>query len=87
MRIFDDIENSRLSQVDFVEAQACMLGCIGGPFYVENPYVARANFLKQMEKYQTNIIIDTDDFDKENGGWLLFNGKPGTSPANQVFRY
>ncbi len=78
MRIFDDIENSRLSQVDFVEAQACMLGCIGGPFYVENPYVARANFLKQMEKYQNNIIIDPDDFDKKmaDGYYLMENRVP-----------
>ena len=58
MRILDDIENSRLRNVDFVEAFACMLGCIGGPFNVENPYVARMNSIKQRERYETRVVID-----------------------------
>jgi iron only hydrogenase large subunit-like protein len=52
MKIFDDIENSRLRNIDFVEALACMLGCVGGPFTVENPYVARSNALKQKARYE-----------------------------------
>ena len=50
MRILDDIESSRLRNIDFVEALTCMLGCIGGPFCVENPYVARANSIKQSAR-------------------------------------
>ncbi len=46
MKIFDDIENSRLRNVDFVEALTCMLGCVSGPFNVENPYIARANSIE-----------------------------------------
>jgi Fe-S-cluster-containing hydrogenase component 2 len=60
MRIFDDIENSRLRNVDFVEALACMLGCIGGPFNVENPYVARTSSIKQRIKYETPIKLDEE---------------------------
>ena len=61
MQIFDDIENSRLRNVDFVEALSCMLGCNGGPFTVENPYVARTNSFKQREKYETPLVIDEAD--------------------------
>jgi hypothetical protein len=58
MNTFDDIENSRLRNIDFVEALVCMLGCLGGPFTVENPYVARANHLKQKKKYETEYTVD-----------------------------
>jgi iron only hydrogenase large subunit-like protein len=60
MKILDDIENSRLRNVDFVEALACMLGCIGGPFSVESPYVARTNSIKQRAKYEKRIKVDED---------------------------
>jgi hypothetical protein len=51
VKIFDDIENSRLRDVGFVEASACMGGCIGGPLTVENMYVARRNNLSLLAKY------------------------------------
>lgn len=73
MKIFDDIESSRLSHVDFVEAVSCMLGCIGGPFNVENPYVARANSVKQCQRYETRIPIDDEEVSRrlESGYFSL----------------
>lgn len=75
MKIFDDIENSRLRKVDFVEAMACMLGCIGGTFNVENPYVARTNSIKQRGKYEERIKIDDKDIDRKlkEGYYFLEN--------------
>jgi len=55
VKILDDIENSRLRTVEFVEAVACMLGCIGGVYNVENPYVARTNSIRQLEKYERSL--------------------------------
>lgn len=57
-RILNDIESERLRNIDFVEAMTCMLGCIGGPFCVENPYLARANSLKQSAEYERRIEVD-----------------------------
>jgi iron only hydrogenase large subunit-like protein len=57
-RILNDIESGRLRNIDFVEAMTCMLGCIGGPFCVENPYVARANSMKQSIEYEKRIDVD-----------------------------
>ncbi|NIN01478.1 MAG: 4Fe-4S dicluster domain-containing protein [candidate division Zixibacteria bacterium] len=73
MKIFDDIENSRLRNVDFVEALACMLGCIGGTFNVENPYVARTNSIKQRAKYENPIKVDDRDIERklEDGYYFL----------------
>jgi len=75
MKILDDIENSRLRNVDFVEALACMLGCIGGTFNVENPYVARTNSIKQRAKYEKRIKVDDEDIEQklEDGYYFIEN--------------
>lgn len=75
MHILDDIENSRLRNVDFVEAMACMLGCIGGSLNVENPYVARTNSIKQRFKYEDRIKVDDKDIEQKlkEGYYFLEN--------------
>ena len=65
MKIFDDIEKSRLQNIDFVEAASCMLSCLGGPYIVENPYVARANSIKQKERYGRRIALDVEDIKRK----------------------
>lgn len=39
--IFEDIERGKLTDVDYIEAQACVGGCVGGVLNVENPFIAR----------------------------------------------
>ena len=75
MKVLDDIENSRLRNVEFLEAMTCMLGCIGGPFIVENAYVARANIIKQRMKYETPIPINEKEISEkyEQGYYFLEN--------------
>lgn len=41
--VLTEVEKGRLTEVAFIEAQACVGGCIGGPLVPENPFVARAN--------------------------------------------
>lgn len=65
MRIFDDIENSRLRNVEYVEAVACMMGCVGGIFNVENPYVARANNIRQRIRYEKPRPIATEEVEHQ----------------------
>ncbi|MFH1336175.1 MAG: [Fe-Fe] hydrogenase large subunit C-terminal domain-containing protein [Candidatus Zixiibacteriota bacterium] len=64
MKILDDIENSKLRNIDFVEALACMLGCIGGKFNVESPYVARTNSIKQRAKYENRIETNDEEIEE-----------------------
>jgi iron only hydrogenase large subunit-like protein len=59
-KIFDDIEDSKLRDVDFIEALACMQGCIGGPFCVENPYIARHNSILLEKSYGTPKSLDKE---------------------------
>ena len=76
MKIFDDIENSRLSNIDFVEAMTCMLGCLGGPFNVENPYVARTNSIKQSQKYTTEVSLDDEEVARRLNEGYFFIERP-----------
>ncbi|MDD2495788.1 MAG: [Fe-Fe] hydrogenase large subunit C-terminal domain-containing protein, partial [Tissierellia bacterium] len=63
--IFDEIENGRLFDIDFVEALTCVDGCVGGTFNIVNPYIAR-NTLKYIE-YNTNPdLLFNDDLEKFN---------------------
>ncbi|HBZ01635.1 MAG TPA: hypothetical protein DEO84_09990 [candidate division Zixibacteria bacterium] len=65
MKILDDIENSRLRNVEFVEALSCMMGCVGGTFNVENPYVARCNSIRQGSKYDSGSKISDAEIEKQ----------------------
>jgi hypothetical protein len=76
MKILDDIENSRLRNVEFVEALACMLGCIGGTFNIENPYVARTNSIKQGERYESRVEIDDAEIERRLDDGYYFTEKP-----------
>lgn len=40
--VFEELEKGVLNDIDFVEAQACSGGCVGGCLAVSNPFVARA---------------------------------------------
>ena len=51
IKILDEIENEKLSDIDFVELNACFSGCVGGCLNVENPYIARTK-VRQLRKYR-----------------------------------
>ncbi len=57
-KIFDDIENSKLRSVDFIEALACMQGCVAGAYCVENPYIARYNSILMEKTYAIPKKLD-----------------------------
>jgi iron only hydrogenase large subunit-like protein len=65
MQILDDIENSRLRNVVFVEALAHMFGCLSGPLNIENPYVAQSNSNKQKHKYERHARNEHDDIERK----------------------
>jgi hypothetical protein len=41
IKVLEEVEKEKLDSIDFVEASACVGGCIGGPLTVENPFVAK----------------------------------------------
>lgn len=50
IHVLDEIENGTLHDLDFVELNACIGGCVGGALNVENPFIAKAR-LRSLRKY------------------------------------
>ena len=50
IRVLDQIENGIMPQLEFIELNACVGGCVGGVMAVENPFVARAR-LTTLRRY------------------------------------
>ena len=50
IRVLEDMEDQKLTNLKFVELDACSGGCVGGVLTVENPYVAEAK-LNRLRKY------------------------------------
>jgi iron only hydrogenase large subunit-like protein len=74
-KILDDVENGRLRNIEFLEALSCMLGCIGGPLGVENPYIVYTNNEKLQAKYSQPLQINEEDFKKRyTAGDFFFEG-------------
>lgn len=51
--VFEDIENSKLSNVDFLECYACRGGCVNGNLAVDNVYVGRSKILRLISRLPT----------------------------------
>ncbi len=50
IKVLEDIEDDKLSEVEFIELNACIQGCVGGCLTVENPYVAKTR-VRRLMKY------------------------------------
>lgn len=85
--ILDDIESSKLHNIDFVEALACLHGCIGGVFCVKDPYMARHNSILMQKKYGEPSTLDKKKvIEKYKKGYYLFENPvpPRTTRSSQT---
>jgi iron only hydrogenase large subunit-like protein len=55
--VLESIEDGSLQGIDFVELNACNLGCIGGCLTVENPYIAREHLIKLAENKSLPLMM------------------------------
>jgi len=73
-KILDDIENSKLRDIDFIEALACDQGCLGGLFCVTNPYIAKHNSILMEKKSLPGIPVNKEEVIKKyNEGFYLID--------------
>ncbi len=61
--ILEGLENGSMSDVEFVELNACIGGCVGGVLNVENPFVAKAR-IRQLRKKFPSVGNTLDEMDK-----------------------
>lgn len=64
IRVLEDMEDQKFTNLEFIELNACNGGCVGGVLTVENPYVAKVK-LKKLRKYmpvaRNHMIISEHD--------------------------
>ncbi len=51
--LLEEIELGELKEVDFIELQACLGGCVGGPLNIQNVFVGRVRLRDLVKKYGT----------------------------------
>lgn len=68
IRVLEDMEDQKFSNLKFVELNACSGGCVGGVLTVENPYVAEVK-LKWLHKYLPVTKSHLTEEDKKNVDW------------------
>lgn len=53
IRVLEDMEDDKLSDITYVEALACPGGCVGGPLTAENNFVAQSRITRMCKTMQT----------------------------------
>lgn len=49
--LLEEIEHGELRDVDFIELQSCIGGCVGGPLNIQNVFVGRVRLRHLVKKY------------------------------------
>ena len=65
VNVLNQVEDGKLNDLEFIELNACVGGCIGGVLNVENPFVARAR-LQNLNNYVPQNINHVNDIDKDD---------------------
>ncbi|NLT95346.1 MAG: 4Fe-4S dicluster domain-containing protein [Clostridia bacterium] len=55
IKIRELLEMGKLQDIDFLECQACLGGCVGGPLTVENSFIAKKRIKLLIDKYGTKV--------------------------------
>jgi hypothetical protein len=68
IQLLDGVVMDRLKGIDFIEALACVGGCVGGPLTIENPFVAKA-LIQEWSQGSKEMKIDIRDCDWRKFYW------------------
>lgn len=60
VRIFDEIENGKLRDIQYIEVHSCPTACVGGSLTVENQYIARGRVLRMVQKFGAKPCQDRE---------------------------
>lgn len=71
IRILEDLEDQKFTDLEFIELNACNGGCVGGVLNIENPYLAtvKMNHLKKYMPVSVKHMEVTDVITPEEALW------------------
>ena len=83
IRVLDQIENGNISQMEFVELNACPGGCVGGVLTVQNPFIARArlHILRRYMPVSRNSLPTDEQYIPAE---YFFEELPAYQPISQL---
>lgn len=81
IQILEDLEDEKLPELDFIELNACIQGCVGGCLNVENPFVAKTR-IRSLMKYLP--VSKNKSYDIEGIDGLNWHMQPEYSPGMQL---
>jgi iron only hydrogenase large subunit-like protein len=85
MRVFGEIENGKLKDIQYIECHSCPTACVGGSLTVENPYIARGRVLRMVEKYGAQSCQDRQTIrDLYNKNFFSLVGRISPSPVQPL---
>ncbi|HHW01618.1 MAG TPA: 4Fe-4S dicluster domain-containing protein [Thermoanaerobacterales bacterium] len=80
--VLEEIELNRLSDIDYIECQACIGGCIGGALTVENQFVARVRLRRLSERLGCESTINPlEVIERYERGYYYFPEKILPKPS------
>lgn len=87
--VLEQLENDKLSGVEFIELNACSGGCVGGTLTVENPFIAKAR-LQSLRRYlpvtQNKPDCEYSESDDNGGipGNIMWSDSVNYSPVGML---
>ncbi len=83
-RVLEQLDNGNISNLEFIELNACPGGCVGGAMAVENPFVAKAR-LQTLRRYlpvsQAALTDEEREYIPQN---YLFDHLPSYMPIQRL---
>lgn len=61
IQILEEVERGKLADIDYIEAQSCVGGCVGGVLTVENPFITRRRIRIMATEYADELARVEDD--------------------------
>ena len=87
LKVLEDLEDQKITGLDFIELNACSGGCVGGVLQVENPYVAKARIQRLRKFMPVSCNSIKDDFDLDSLGWTKeLTPSPAMKLADNVIK-
>lgn len=64
IKVLDDLEHGKVTNIKYLELWACPGGCVGGPLAVENPYITKIKVIRLVQQFGRERKITDDEVNK-----------------------